>query len=56
MSLVLTDVSFSVKIGGTKRVNAGDVVKHSAVISNRGGGYVTSGVNEGKFIPPINGK
>ena len=37
-------------------MKAGNIVKFTNVISNNGQGYVTGGVNEGKFIPPHNGK
>ena len=37
-------------------MNVVSIVKFTNVISNNGRGYVTDGVNEGKFIPPYNGK
>ena len=50
------DVYFTVRQTISMAVPLNDTITFNHVISNVGGGYVSSGDDNGKFIVPVNGK
>ena len=51
------DVAFSVHIAHDRIINDGNIIVYDSVLTNNGGSYKTSGsAQQGKFIPPHNGK